>query len=121
MRSVTLILSSCLFVGCCSAWRPDAAQSYTRGKEAARSGEYAKAREYFEEALKYRPDHEGAQAALLASLRETGLYDEAQKLADQFLSARESSGALHLERARSARARGDYAGAETHLQRALVL
>src|SRR5207247_1118339 len=62
------------FLGCCSATRPGAAESNSRGAEALRSGAYDKARALFEDALKSRAEDEASQAGLLQVLRETGHY-----------------------------------------------
>jgi tetratricopeptide (TPR) repeat protein len=107
-----------VFLGCCSAWRPDAAESYTRGKEALRTGEYPAAADHFEAALRSRAGHEPSQSGLLETLRLTGRYAEAVKRADGFLAGNSGSAALHLERGRSAAEIGDYAAAEQHLRTA---
>jgi tetratricopeptide (TPR) repeat protein len=97
------------------------AESCPLGKAALRSGDYARARQYFESAIEDRTDGEQSQAGLLEALRETGAFQEAAKRAEGFLSARDGSALLHLERARIAGAVGDYAGAERHLRRCLAL
>jgi len=99
--------------------RPAQAQGLPEARAALRAGEYAAARQGFEAALRARPDLEEAQVGLLQALRETGAYQEACKRADEFVKLRSSAG-LHLERARSARAVGDYPGAEEHLRLALA-
>ncbi|PYV18968.1 MAG: hypothetical protein DMG07_02850 [Acidobacteria bacterium] len=120
-RTWCALLAFFLVLGCCSAWRPDAAESYARGRQALRAGDYGASADHFEAALRARPGHEPAQAALCETLRLTGRYPEAIRRADEFLSAREQSAALHLERGRAAVEAGDYAGAERHLRRALAL
>ncbi|MBZ5495294.1 MAG: tetratricopeptide repeat protein [Acidobacteriia bacterium] len=96
------------------------AQGAAEAKAALRAGDYAQARSGFEAALRARPGQEGSQVGLLQTLRETGAYAEACKRGDEFLKPGVTSAALQLERGRSARAVGDYAGAEEHLRRALV-
>ncbi len=98
-----------------TAW----AQSVAEAKAALRSGDYARARQGFEAALRARPDQEESRIGLLQTLRETGAYQEAGKRGDEFLQAGKGSAGLHLERARSARAVGEYSIAETHLRRGL--
>jgi len=115
------ILAVSLLLGNCSAWRPTAAQSGSRGRAALRAGDYDAAKEHFESALKSAPESEENQLGLLQVLRETGAYEEAVRRADQYLATRETSAALHLERGRVASARGDYGGAERHLRRSLGL
>jgi len=105
----------CLVCGAAPAQSPADAQS------ALRAGDYAKAREGFEAALRAHPDQEGSQIGLLQALRETGAYEEACKRGDEFLGFHGNSGGLLIERARSASALGDYAGAEQYLRRALAL
>ena len=84
-----------------------------------RSGDYAKAREHFEAALKSSAGQEESQVGLLQTLRETGQYDEARRRGEEFLAGRPGSAALRLETARSLIARGEYAAAEKHLRAAL--
>src|SRR4029434_11009513 len=43
-----IVVAAALFLGCFSACQPSAAQSQSRGREALRSGDYAKAKEHFE-------------------------------------------------------------------------
>jgi tetratricopeptide (TPR) repeat protein len=97
------------------------AQGPADAQAALRAGDYAKAREGFEAALRARPDQEGSQVGLLQALRETGAYQEACKRGDEFLALHNNSGELLIERGRSACAIGDYAGAEQYLRRALAL
>jgi tetratricopeptide (TPR) repeat protein len=96
-------------------------ETVSRGRSALRSGDYAKAGEFFESALKSGTDVENAQAGLIQVLRETGAYAEAARRCDEFLSKRENSARLHLERARVAEAVGDYSGAEKHLRRSIAI
>ncbi len=96
-----------------------AAQTASLGRSALRSGDYAKAQEHFEAALKSRFEAEEAQAGLIEALRRSGRYSEAARRCDEFLSVRPESVPLHLERARVAVAVGDYSGAEKHLRDAL--
>ncbi len=84
-----------------------------------RSGDYAKAKEHFEAALKSSAGQEESQVGLLQTLRETGQYDEARRRGEEFLAGRPGSAALRLETARSLIARGEYAAAEKHLRAAL--
>src|SRR5438093_3521600 len=84
VKTATSVAMLCLFLGCCSAWRPDAEQSLTKGQESLKAGEYGKAREHFEAALKSKPDQEASEAGLLQVLRETGLYAEARRLGTEF-------------------------------------
>jgi len=115
------VLVVSLLLGNCSAWRVSAADSAARGKAALRSGDYAKAREYFGAALKSQPGQEDSKAGLLETLRQTGAYREAVKRAAEFLATREGSPAVHLERARVLAALGEYKTAESDLRRALEL
>ncbi len=96
------------------------AQSATEAAAALRAGDYVLARKGFEAVLRVRPDQEESQIGLLQMLRETGAYQEACSKGDAFLKAHNASAGLHLERGRSARAIGDYAGAEEHIRRALT-
>ena len=116
-----LVLGFSLVLGCCFAWMPSAEESYSIATQALRSGDYAKAQEHFERALGTKTQTEKAQAGLLEALREVGRYDEALKRADEFLALQEKSARIHFEKGRSAQARGDYALAEKHWRRALVL
>jgi tetratricopeptide (TPR) repeat protein len=93
----------------------DSAQS------ALRAGDYAKAREQFETTIRSKTNAEESEAGLLKTLRETGAYQDAIKRADEFLSRRDGSALLHLERGRTAAAVGDYAGAEKHFRRSLAI
>ncbi len=90
------------------------------GKEALRSGDYAKARKLFEEALKSSAATDESRAGLLRTLRETGAYAEAVKRSEEFLSVSDSP-LLQLERARIAEIVGDYSKAESHYRRAISL
>ncbi len=96
-------------------------ENYPLGREALRSGDYEKARQYFESALSDSTNTEESVAGLLSVLRETGAFQEAANRADEFLSTRDSSALLHLERGRIAEAVGDYAGAEKHFRRTRTL
>jgi tetratricopeptide (TPR) repeat protein len=66
-------------------------------------------------------DTEESQVGLLRTLRETGAYQDAIRRADEFLSQRDGSAALHLERGRAAVEVGDYAVAEKHFRRSMAL
>ncbi len=96
------------------------AQTAAQAKAALRAGNYEQARQGFEAALRAHPDQEESRIGLLQTLNATGAYEEACKRGDEFLKLRSSSAGLQLERGRSARALGDYAGAEEHLRLALV-
>ncbi len=110
-----------MFLGNCSAWRATAEENYSQGEAAARSGDYAKARRYFESALNDRTNFEESAAGLLQVLRETGAYREALKRSEEFISARNGSAILHLERGRIAETIGDYGDAEKHLRQSMTL
>lgn len=110
------LLFLCLLCNC-SAHGQGAAEA----KAAMRSGDYPQAKQRYETALRARPAQEESQAGLMQTLRETGAYDEACKRGDEFLKQGGKSAALLLERARAARAVGDYAGAEGYLRRGLAL
>jgi tetratricopeptide (TPR) repeat protein len=110
-----------LFLGNCSAWRPDAQQNGARGRAALRSGDYQKAREYFEVALRESPKDDDSHAGLAAALREVGRYAEALRLGEAFLSSRNASAAVQLEMGRSAAVLGRLADAEKHLRQARAL
>jgi len=105
----------------CTAWMPDAAGSSESGLKALRAGDYEAARGHFEAALKSNPRLEASQAGLLETLLDTGAYAEAERRADEFLRARDESAVLHLERARVAVERGQYALAERHYRRSITL
>src|SRR5512140_1110514 len=100
-----LLLAGAL-LGNCSAFRREAAR--TSAKSALRSGDYARARQGFESALKASPASRDDQYGLLEVLLQTGAYREAAKKADSFLAAGESA-AVRLQRGRAAAAVGDYA------------
>ncbi len=120
VRVICVLLVS-LLVGNCSALRFGAFDNVTLGKAALRSGDYPKARDHFESALRSRPDQEDGQAGLLETLRTTGAYREAVKRAGEFLTLHENSAAIHLERGRALVALGDYVAAEKDLRRAVEL
>ncbi len=124
-RKARISLAACtvgmlLIVGL-SARTMNATWANSPGKAALRSGQYSLARKYFESALKDGAGHEESQAGLLQTLRETGAYREAEKRALEFLSARNDSSIVHLERGRIAEAVGDYAVAEKHMRRSIAL
>jgi tetratricopeptide (TPR) repeat protein len=110
-----------LILGNCSAWRGGALQNQPQAMAALRSGAYAAAREYFETALKVKPGQEENQLGFLQTLYETGAYEQAARLADSFLTAKENSAPLHLLAGRIAEARGDYEPAEKRYRRAVAL
>ncbi len=97
------------------------AEGESQGRAALRSGDYSKAREHFESALKDNPGQEEVQLGLLQTLRETGAFIEAGKRADAFLSGNDDSPRLHLERGRVAQAVGGYDVAEKHYRRSMAL
>jgi tetratricopeptide (TPR) repeat protein len=103
------------------SWNMTAAESASRGKDALRSGDYAKALEYFENALTTAASPDESKAGLLQALRETGAYAAAVKRADEFLAASDNSSQLHLERGRLAEILGDYSDAEKHYRRSIAL
>jgi cellulose synthase operon protein C len=111
-------LTMLLLLANCLAWMP-AADSISLGRSALRSGDYAKAREYFEAALKDSADPEESRAGLLQTLRECGDYEEAVKRSEEFLSSFDNFPLLHLERGRIAEILGDYANAEKQYRRSL--
>jgi tetratricopeptide (TPR) repeat protein len=90
-------------------------------KSSLSAGDYAKAKDQFEAAIRNKTDVEENQAGLLQTLRETGAYQEAIKRSEEFLSQRDGSALLHLERGRLAEEVGDYATAERHFRRSLSL
>ena len=96
-----------------------AVESKSAAYAALRVGDYAKARELFESALKAAPDHEPSQLGLLQTLHQTGAYREAGPLADSFLEKQTHSAAFRLERARIALLTGQYAMAERLLRECL--
>jgi cellulose synthase operon protein C len=110
-----------LLLGNCSAWRTSAGENLIRGRAALRSGDYSGARDYFEASLKEGIGQEEAQVELLQTMRETGAYQEASRRSADFLSVREGSASLHLERGRIMKAVGEYAAAETHFRRSIAL
>ncbi len=112
-----LLLAGAL-LGNCSALRPNAAQGSASGAASLRSGDYAKARQGFEAALKANPDADESRVGLLEALLQTGAYGEGAQRADAFLASREDSAGVHLQRGRAAVAVGDYAAGEKHLRRA---
>jgi cellulose synthase operon protein C len=102
------------------AWT-SAVDNKSLGQAALRSGDYAKAQEYFEAALKDSAAPEESRAGLLQALRESGSYTEAAKHSEEFLSLFDGSALLHLERGRIAEILGDYTNAEKHYRRSLSL
>jgi cellulose synthase operon protein C len=114
------ILTIVLLLGNSFAWTPTV-DNKSLGQAALRSGEYAKAQEYFVAALKDSAAPEESRAGLLQTLRETGAYEEAVKRSEEFLSSFDGSSLLHLERGRIAEILGDYANAEKHYRRSLSL
>jgi cellulose synthase operon protein C len=119
-----------IFIGCLAAvllaafsvaWVPSSFGSSEEGLAALRSGEYAKAREYFLSALTSQPKQKESQAGLLETLRLTGEYREAAKQASAFLASNGDSPTLYLERGRALAAVGDYKSAEEDLRRAIKL
>ncbi len=103
------------------SWEGTAAESASRAKAALRSGDYAKALAYFEEALKDPNPPEESKAGLLKTLRETGAYTEAIQRSEEFLAASDSSALVHLERGRLAETVGDSLDAEKHYRRSIAL
>jgi cellulose synthase operon protein C len=121
-KCVKCILSAIVFtllIANFSSWKTKAAESGS-GKNALRSGDYVKARDLFEAALKDSAATDEIQAGLLQTLRETGSYAEAVKRSEEFLSLSDSS-LLHLERGRVAEIVGDYPNAEKHYRRSISL
>jgi tetratricopeptide (TPR) repeat protein len=114
-------MSAWMFLGFCSSRLWASSGNSSPGEAAVRSGEYEKARQYFESALNDKEDLEKSQAGLLHTLRLTGTYQEAAKRSADFLSTRDDSALLHFERGRILEAIGDYAAAEKHLRRSLAL
>jgi tetratricopeptide (TPR) repeat protein len=102
------------------AGSPAWGQSLAEARSLLRAGDYGAAHAGFEALLRGRADQEEVQIGLLQTLRETGLYQEACKRGDEFLKSRPDAPGLRLERGRSARAVGEYAGAEAHLRRAMA-
>jgi cellulose synthase operon protein C len=102
------------------AWTP-AADNNSLGRSALRSGDYVKAQEYFEAALKNSAAPEESRAGLLQTLHETGSYTEAAKRSEEFLLSFDGSALLHLERGRIAEILGDYPNAEKHYLRSISL
>jgi tetratricopeptide (TPR) repeat protein len=119
--SCVAILAGSMFFVNCSAWRLSAADNNALGMAALRAGDYAKAKDCFIAALKAAPAQDESGAGLLQALRETGAYEEASQRGDEFLSARERSAPVQLERGRVAAERGDYVRAERHFRRAVEL
>jgi cellulose synthase operon protein C len=113
-----LLLAGAL-LGNCSAFRR---QSQGSGSPRAdlRSGNYARAREGFESALKSTPNSDEDRYGLLETLLQTGAYRDAAQRADAFISGHDSA-AARLQRGRAAEALGDYAEAEKQLRRAIEL
>jgi tetratricopeptide (TPR) repeat protein len=114
-------VSAWILVGNCAAWKMAGEENFIRGSAALRSGDYAAARQYLEAAVNDEPNPEESRAGLLQMFRETGAYQEAAKRSEEFLSARDGSALLHLEKGRIEEAIGDYAGAEKHLLRSIAL
>jgi cellulose synthase operon protein C len=110
------ILSAWMLLGGCLA----GAEQNSRGRAALRSGNYVQARQFFESALNGTANQEENQQGLLQALRETGNYREAAKRSEEFLSARNDSALLHLERGRIEEMVGHYAEAENHLRRSMA-
>ena len=91
-----------MLLGNCSASRTEG-QEYSRGAEALRAGDYAKARQHFESALAGKTRQEESRAGLVRTLSETGAYREAAAKADEFLRNLSGSALLHLERGKIAK------------------
>lgn len=114
-------MSALILTGNCAAWKMAGMDNYSQGRAALQTGDYGKARQYFESALNDKNNLEESQAGLLQVLRETGAYQEGVKRSDQFLASQARSPLLHLERGRIASDVGDYAGAEKHLRQSVSL
>ena len=116
MRLLTLVCTG-LFLGNCSAAGLVGQNAGERGQAALRSGDYARAGEYFVAALRADPKDAAVQAGLMAALRCTGEYAEAARRGAEFLA---SGGApqVRLEVGRISKALGRYAEAEGHFREA---
>ena len=104
-----------------TAWIPNSFAGAKEGLAALRTGEHARAKEYFLSALKDRPGDEESQAGLLETLRQTGEYREAARRASEFLASAGRSSRVCLERGRALAAVGDYKAAEEDLRQAIKL
>jgi cellulose synthase operon protein C len=100
--------------------RVEGADPDARCRASLRSGDYVQARQCFESALNGKTNQEENQQGLLQALRETGAYREAVQRSEEFLSARNDSALLHLERGRIEALLGHYSEAESHLRRAIA-
>jgi cellulose synthase operon protein C len=114
-------LGAALLASLCVAWIPNSFGSGKDGLTALRTGEYAKAKEYFQSALKGQPNDEESQAGLLKTLRQTGEYREASKRASTFLASNGNAPSVYLERARALTAVGDYKAAEEDFRQTIKL
>ncbi len=106
---------------CLPGGRSAHGQSVADAKSALRSGDYGLAKNLYEAALRANPGQEESRIGLMKVLRETGAYREACERGDEFLKTGSKSADLLIERAGSADAVGDYAGAESYLRRAVAL
>jgi tetratricopeptide (TPR) repeat protein len=104
-----------------SLWAAAAQDDFSGGEAALQSGDYSKAKQHFESALKNKINLEESQAGLLQVLWITGSYQEAAKRSEEFLSTHDGSARLHFERGRILEAIGDYAAAEEHLRQSMTL
>jgi cellulose synthase operon protein C len=110
-----------LLLGSSAAWRPAGADDYSQGKAALRSGDYAKAKQCFESALRGRNNLEESRAGLIRTLRETGAYAEALNRVQKFLAEKSQSAIALLERGLIFAETGKYSNAEESLRASAAL
>ncbi|MBN2321574.1 MAG: tetratricopeptide repeat protein [Acidobacteria bacterium] len=120
-RLIVLAVGVWISLGSCSAWFEAENGPVLQGRVALRAGEYARARQLFELALKEGQNPEESQSNLLKVLRFTGGYEEALRYLEKFSSAVPDSASLLLEGGRIYRDTGDYTKAEDFLRRAVSL
>ena len=123
LRILFVVLAGCglLLLGSSAAWRPAGADDYSQGKAALRSGDYAKAKQCFESALRGQNNLEESRAGLIRTLRDTGAYAEALKRVQEFLAEKNQSAIAHLEQGLILAETGKYSNAEEYLRASAAL
>jgi cellulose synthase operon protein C len=108
-----------LMLGQCSARYESPGETAARGYEALRKGDYPAAKKLFESAVSAGPDCEDCLGGLFLTLRETGEYEPAGRLAGEMLVRHPDSVLLQSEAGRFAVETGSYARAEKLFRRAI--
>ncbi|MEJ2110327.1 MAG: tetratricopeptide repeat protein [Acidobacteriota bacterium] len=116
IRFVVLAVFVCILLGNRPSGHAADEDYLPKGNAALRSGDYAKAAQMFEMALKNGEDTEQSQSGLLEVLRITGDYKGAVKHFEEFFSGRADYALLLLEGGRIYQAVGNYTKAEESLK-----